>query len=171
MDQCTLGAAFVGPFRDLVPGPWKIFSRVVRLNLKPKLNLTSYAQNQSRRPHWLVREGDWRLNCCDRCERLKNAAWCKNMDLSKSERNWEVQNEHPYDLHFIHRPGAKFVTLPRRSHRHPRSDRCVGPGGNGSVVIITEAEFNDWRETVHLLSGPKNAETLFRVYAKPRLVA
>ena len=33
-------------------------------------------------------------------------------------------------------------------------------GGKGNVVIISEAEFEGWRETVHLLSSPRNAERL-----------
>ncbi|MGH7079297.1 MAG: type II toxin-antitoxin system Phd/YefM family antitoxin [Acetobacteraceae bacterium] len=30
-------------------------------------------------------------------------------------------------------------------------------GGKGNVVVMSEAEFEGWRETVHLLSSPKNA--------------
>lgn len=33
-------------------------------------------------------------------------------------------------------------------------------GGKGNVVMISEAEFAGWQETVHLLSSPKNAERL-----------
>jgi antitoxin YefM len=33
-------------------------------------------------------------------------------------------------------------------------------GGKGNVVILSEAEFAGWRETVHLLSSPKNAARL-----------
>ncbi len=33
-------------------------------------------------------------------------------------------------------------------------------GGKENVVILSEAEFAGWRETVHLLSSPKNAERL-----------
>ena len=33
-------------------------------------------------------------------------------------------------------------------------------GGKGDVVILSEAEFDGWRETVHLLSSPKNAARL-----------
>jgi len=33
-------------------------------------------------------------------------------------------------------------------------------GGKGNVVILSEEEFAGWRETVHLLSSPKNAERL-----------
>lgn len=33
-------------------------------------------------------------------------------------------------------------------------------GGKGNVVVMSEAEFEGWRETVHLLSSPKNAERL-----------
>jgi antitoxin YefM len=35
-------------------------------------------------------------------------------------------------------------------------------GGKGNVVMISEAEFAGWQETVHLLSSPKNAERLLR---------
>jgi antitoxin YefM len=35
-------------------------------------------------------------------------------------------------------------------------------GGKGNVVMISEAEFAGWRETVHLLSSPRNAERLLR---------
>lgn len=35
-------------------------------------------------------------------------------------------------------------------------------GGKGNVVMISEAEFAGWQETVHLLSSPKNAEKLLR---------
>jgi antitoxin YefM len=33
-------------------------------------------------------------------------------------------------------------------------------GGKGNVVVISEAEFQGWQETVHLLSSPKNAQRL-----------
>ena len=33
-------------------------------------------------------------------------------------------------------------------------------GGKGNVVIISEAEFAGWQETVHLLSSPNNAARL-----------
>jgi antitoxin YefM len=33
-------------------------------------------------------------------------------------------------------------------------------GGKGNVVVMSEAEFAGWQETVHLLSNPKNAERL-----------
>ena len=33
-------------------------------------------------------------------------------------------------------------------------------GGKGNVVMISEAEFAGWQETVHLLSSPRNAERL-----------
>jgi antitoxin YefM len=33
-------------------------------------------------------------------------------------------------------------------------------GGKGNVVVVSEAEFAGWQETVHLLSSPKNAEIL-----------
>jgi antitoxin YefM len=35
-------------------------------------------------------------------------------------------------------------------------------GGKGNVVVIAEEEFEGWRETVHLLSNPRNAERLLR---------
>jgi antitoxin YefM len=33
-------------------------------------------------------------------------------------------------------------------------------GGKGNVVIMSEAEFAGWQETVHLLSNPANAARL-----------
>ncbi len=33
-------------------------------------------------------------------------------------------------------------------------------GGKGNLVIMSEAEFAGWQETVHLLSSPKNASRL-----------
>jgi antitoxin YefM len=35
-------------------------------------------------------------------------------------------------------------------------------GGKGNVVMLSEAEFAGWQETVHLLSNPANAERLLR---------
>jgi antitoxin YefM len=35
-------------------------------------------------------------------------------------------------------------------------------GNRGNVVMISEAEFAGWQETVHLLSSPGNAERLLR---------
>jgi antitoxin YefM len=35
-------------------------------------------------------------------------------------------------------------------------------GGKGNVVMMSEAEFAGWQETVHLLSSPRNAERLLR---------
>ncbi len=35
-------------------------------------------------------------------------------------------------------------------------------GGKGNVVLVAEAEFAGWQETVHLLSSPRNAERLLR---------
>ena len=35
-------------------------------------------------------------------------------------------------------------------------------GDKGNVVVISEAEFAGWQETVHLLSSPKNAARLMR---------
>lgn len=32
--------------------------------------------------------------------------------------------------------------------------------GKANVVMVSEAEFAGWQETVHLLSSPKNAERL-----------
>jgi antitoxin YefM len=34
------------------------------------------------------------------------------------------------------------------------------PHGKGNVVVMSEAEFAGWQETVHLLSSPRNAESL-----------
>lgn len=34
------------------------------------------------------------------------------------------------------------------------------PGGKGNVVIVSEDEFDSWRETVHLLSQPATAARL-----------
>ena len=34
--------------------------------------------------------------------------------------------------------------------------------GKGNVVMLSEAEFAGWQETVHLLSSPANAERLLR---------
>jgi antitoxin YefM len=33
-------------------------------------------------------------------------------------------------------------------------------GGKGNLVVMSEAEFAGWQETVHLLSSPKNAARL-----------
>ncbi len=33
-------------------------------------------------------------------------------------------------------------------------------GGKGNVVILSEAEFSGWQETVRLLSSPRNADRL-----------
>jgi antitoxin YefM len=33
-------------------------------------------------------------------------------------------------------------------------------GGKGNVVVMSEAEFAGWQETVHMLSSPKNAQRL-----------
>ncbi len=35
-------------------------------------------------------------------------------------------------------------------------------GRKGNVVMISEAEFDGWQETVHLLSDPANARRLLR---------
>ena len=35
-------------------------------------------------------------------------------------------------------------------------------GGRGNVVMMSEAEFAGWQDTVHLLSSPRNAERLLR---------
>lgn len=34
--------------------------------------------------------------------------------------------------------------------------------GKGNVVMMSEAEFEGWQETVHLLSSPANARRLLR---------
>jgi len=34
------------------------------------------------------------------------------------------------------------------------------PGAKGNLVVMSEAEFAGWQETVHLLSSPKNAERI-----------
>jgi antitoxin YefM len=36
------------------------------------------------------------------------------------------------------------------------------PGGKGNVVMLSEDEFAGWRQTVHLLGNPVNAERLLR---------
>ena len=41
-------------------------------------------------------------------------------------------------------------------------------GGKGSVVIMSEAEFAGWQETVHLLSSPKNATLLMESIRQAR---
>lgn len=33
-------------------------------------------------------------------------------------------------------------------------------GGKSNLVVMSEAEFASWQETVHLLSSPRNAERL-----------
>ncbi|MBV9654874.1 MAG: type II toxin-antitoxin system prevent-host-death family antitoxin [Acetobacteraceae bacterium] len=33
--------------------------------------------------------------------------------------------------------------------------------GRGNVVMVSEDEFEGWRETVHLLSSPRNAARIF----------
>jgi antitoxin YefM len=35
-------------------------------------------------------------------------------------------------------------------------------GGKGNVVMLSEAEFAGWQETVHLLSSPANAARLLQ---------
>jgi antitoxin YefM len=35
-------------------------------------------------------------------------------------------------------------------------------GDKGNVVVLSEAEFTGWQETVHLLSSPRNAARLMR---------
>lgn len=45
-------------------------------------------------------------------------------------------------------------------HREPVV--VTGQGGKGSVVMISEAEFAGWQDTVHLLSSPRYAERLLR---------
>jgi antitoxin YefM len=41
-------------------------------------------------------------------------------------------------------------------------------GGKGNVVLMSEAEFAGWRETVHLLSSPKNAARLLASHRQMR---
>jgi antitoxin YefM len=41
-----------------------------------------------------------------------------------------------------------------------REPLVVTRGGKPSVVVMSEAEFAGWQETVHLLNSPKNAERL-----------
>lgn len=38
-------------------------------------------------------------------------------------------------------------------------------GGKGNVVLMAEAEFRSWQETIHLLSTPANAARLLRSVA------
>ncbi len=38
-------------------------------------------------------------------------------------------------------------------------------GGKGNVVLMAEAEFRSWQETIHLLSSPANAARLLRSVA------
>ncbi len=38
-------------------------------------------------------------------------------------------------------------------------------GGKGNVVLLSEAEFEGWQETVHLLRTPANAARLLRSIA------
>jgi antitoxin YefM len=38
-------------------------------------------------------------------------------------------------------------------------------GGRGNVVMMSEAEFDSWQETVHLLSNPNNAARLLNAIA------
>jgi antitoxin YefM len=35
-------------------------------------------------------------------------------------------------------------------------------GGKGNVVMVAEAEWEGWMETIHLLRSPRNAERLLR---------
>lgn len=41
-------------------------------------------------------------------------------------------------------------------------------GGKGNVVIMSEAEFQGWQETVHLLGSPRNASRLMRSLQQAR---
>ena len=41
-------------------------------------------------------------------------------------------------------------------------------GGKGNVVVMSEAEFAGWQETVHLLSSPKNARRLLQAVRQAR---
>ena len=38
-------------------------------------------------------------------------------------------------------------------------------GGKGNVVMMSEAEFRGWQETIHLLASPANAARLMRSVA------
>ena len=38
-------------------------------------------------------------------------------------------------------------------------------GGKGNVVMMAEAEFESWQETVHLLGSPRNAARLLAAIA------
>lgn len=38
-------------------------------------------------------------------------------------------------------------------------------GGKGNVVLMAEAEFRSWQETIHLLSAPANAARLLQSVA------
>jgi antitoxin YefM len=38
-------------------------------------------------------------------------------------------------------------------------------GGKGNVVLMAEAEFRSWQETIHLLSSPANAARLLQSVA------
>ena len=38
-------------------------------------------------------------------------------------------------------------------------------GGKGNVVLMAEAEFRSWQETIHLLSSPANAARLLHAVA------
>lgn len=62
---------------------------------------------------------------------------------------------------------VSFTELRRKMAEY--FDRAIGDreplvvtrtGGKGNVVVMSEAEFEGWRETVHLLSSPDNAERL-----------
>jgi antitoxin YefM len=41
-------------------------------------------------------------------------------------------------------------------------------GGKGNVVLLSEEEFEGWRETVHLLSNPANTARLLRSIGQAR---
>ncbi len=41
-------------------------------------------------------------------------------------------------------------------------------GGRGNVVMMSEEEFEGWRETVHLLNSPRNAARLMKSIKQAR---
>lgn len=44
----------------------------------------------------------------------------------------------------------------------------VTRGGRGNVMVMSEAEFTGWKETVHLLSSPRNAARLMESVRQAR---
>ncbi len=47
-----------------------------------------------------------------------------------------------------------------------RAPLLVTRQGHGNVVVMSEAEFEGWRETVHLLRSPTNASRLLASIAE-----